>query len=158
MTIFRLTQLRFGREIIHKEDNLEIVGKYDKLSVAIEGSAESLRELSRAIQCASGNAKQSLLLPPTKLGPCLGYATSLRIAVCEGNVGVSRVGHEIIISGSAEKLAILSRNIGRLAERKGTEPSDGYQDHLHVEYHPGHFYLKESSRPLVVTRRTAIVR
>ena len=51
-------------------------------------------------------------------------------------------------------LAILARNIDRLAEQPRERNSDGYKDHIHVEYHPDHFYLNEGSVPLVIARDT----
>lgn len=126
---------------------MKIIGKYGKSSLDIEGSVESLRELSRAIQGLTGSEKLSLFSPPIPPTPYLGYARSLRIDRDEGKVCISRMADEIIISGSPETLVILARNIERLAEGKigGS--------HEHIEYHPGHFYLKENSTPLVITWR-----
>ncbi|MEH1056573.1 hypothetical protein V6U89_15325 [Micromonospora sp. CPCC 206171] len=47
------------------------------------------------------------------------------------------------VSGDPAKLAVLAENVRAMADAE-----DG--GHLHVEYHPGHWYLAEGSVPLVV--------
>jgi hypothetical protein len=134
---------------------MNIIGKYDNSSIDIEGSAESLRELSEVIQSFIGSELFSLYVPSTSPSPYLGYAKSLKLERGGGNVRVFRHGAEISISGSPEKLLIFARNIGRLAEQENHTRSDPYHDHIHIDYHPGHFYLDEESIPLVVTRRSS---
>ena len=135
---------------------MKIICKYDESSVDIEGSEESLCELSRTIQKCAGSEQLLLLLPQSPPTPDLRYAKSLKIDLGDGNVCISRIADEIIISGSPEKLEILARNIEFLAEQQGRSSSGTCLDHLHIEYHPGHFYLREESIPLVVTRQDRV--
>jgi hypothetical protein len=136
--------------------NVNIIGKYDKSSVDIEGSADSLREFSQTLQGLAGSEVHVLPHPQAPPTPYLGYVKSLKMERSEGNVCVSLIADEMVISGSPEKLMILAGNIRRLAEQQGRASSDNYNEHLHIEYHPDHFYLKEESIPLVVTKRIAI--
>jgi hypothetical protein len=129
---------------------MNIVGKYERSSLDIGGSAESLLELSRAIRELVGSEVYSLPVPLSPPTPYIGYAKSLKLEAIQGNVCVSRTGDEIAICGSPEKLAILARNIGYLAEQQS---SDDRGEHLHIEYYPGHFYLSAESLPMVVTKR-----
>jgi hypothetical protein len=133
---------------------MKIVAKYDALSVAIEGSAESLLHLSHEIQEGTGRKVLVLTVPQVPPSPYLGYARSLTIHPDDGNVCVSRQGEEILISGSSQKLAILASNISGLAEQPDQRRPGVYHNHLHIDYHPGHFYLKAGSLPLSVTRES----
>jgi hypothetical protein len=49
----------------------------------------------------------------------------------------------LVISGDAAGRAVLAANLRDMASAE-----DG--GHLHIDYHPGHFYLAEGSVPLVV--------
>jgi hypothetical protein len=49
----------------------------------------------------------------------------------------------LVISGDAAGRAVLADNLRDMASAE-----DG--GHLHIDYHPGHFYLAEGSVPLVV--------
>ena len=125
---------------------MKIAGKYDERSVEITGTADSLSYLARAIQELIVTGTFSLFVPSTPPAPYHGYVHSLTIEQGLGNVYVSRSSENVCISGSAETLAILASNIDALAYSKNVS------DHIHIEYHPKHFYLKEESVPLVVTK------
>jgi hypothetical protein len=131
---------------------MNIVAKYAESSVDIEGSAESLRELSQVIQKTGSSGTLVFRIPQNPPTPYLAYAKSLRICPSQGNISIIRNGDEIIINGSPEKLFILAQNIEGLAEQATHESPGNHQAHLHIEYHPGHFYLQENSIPLIVTR------
>ncbi|MCG6498278.1 hypothetical protein [Kitasatospora sp. A2-31] len=51
--------------------------------------------------------------------------------------------HLLVIGGDAAARAVLAENLRGMA-------AAGAGGHLHVEYHPDHFYLAEGSLPLVV--------
>jgi hypothetical protein len=125
---------------------MTIIGKYDLVSVELRGTADTLSDLARAIQELVAAETFSLFIPSIPPAPYLGYVRSLTPERGAGNVCVSRGGENVNISRSANKLAILARNIERLAS------SESCKDHTHIEYHPQHFYLKEESVPLVVEK------
>jgi hypothetical protein len=129
-----------------------LVASYDPASISIEGSDRALRRLSEAIEVIQGNVRIPLIVPVAPLEAHVGFANSLRLESCEGLVCVSRAGDEISIRGESEKLKLLARNIAFLAGQVEQNRADGIKNHLHIEFHPGHFYLREDSLPLVVTK------
>ena len=131
---------------------MNIVGKYDDSSVELEGTAEALHELSQVIRELVEAKDLSLALPSTSPTPYLGYLESVRIEQGTGKVCISRTGNQVLISGSPEMLTILSHNIESMPELQRRPASGMDRDHVHIEYYPGHFYLKEESVPLVFTK------
>jgi hypothetical protein len=136
---------------------LSIVGKYDSASVILESMAPALRDLSQAIREIAETTEFSLALPSIPPTPYLGYVKSLKIEKRTGNVYVSRIEDQVSISGSPEKLKILAQNIDHLAEHQSKPDLGNYEDHVHIEFYPGHFYVHEESMPLVLTRRASTV-
>ena len=130
---------------------MNIVGRYDNSSIDIEGSEESLRELSNTIEHVS-SVKILALASPSRQDPYPGHAKSLRLELSDDSVCIARAGDEISIRGAQDRLAILARNILALADEKRNHPTGRLRLHTHIEYHPGHFYLKAESIPLVVTK------
>ena len=63
---------------------MNIVGKYEKSSLDIGGSAESLLDLSRAIRELVGSEVYSLPVPLSPPTPYSGYARSLKLEVTQG--------------------------------------------------------------------------
>ena len=49
----------------------------------------------------------------------------------------------LLIDGDMTKLSVFAKNISGFAEAAGA------QEHMHVEYFPGHFYLGPESAPVV---------
>ena len=130
---------------------MSLVGSYDNSSIDIEGSEESLRELSNAIQNLS-SIKILPLANPRPQDPYPGHARSLRLGLSDDFVCITRAEDEIFICGAPDKLAILAQNILALADQKREQPNGRLRLHSHIEYHPDHFFLKAGSIPLVVTK------
>ena len=131
---------------------MNIVGKFDDSSIALEGTAETLRELARSIRDSTKSAaigEHLLMLPLTPPTPYSGYIRSIRVVKSAGNVCISRVERKVLISGLPEKLAVLAATIDHLATHRLVGPHS--RKHVHIEFHPEHFYLLEESIPLVVT-------
>lgn len=131
---------------------LNLIGKYDKFGLDLEGSSESLRELATKLVSHDIEKHKTfpLTVPSAAPSPYLGYAKSLKVELDQGSVCVSRDGDQITITGSADKLAILAGNIEAFANEERGARLRSYKGHLHIEYHPGHFYLRQGSIPLVV--------
>jgi hypothetical protein len=132
-------------------DDVNIVGRYGENSVDLEGSAESLRILSQAMQKPIRRETFSLEVPATPPIPYSGYCKSLTLECVEGPVRISRAAEQIVIAGSAEFLRILAGNIDFLADQQDTVGSIPH--HLHIEYYEDDYFLDKKSTPLVVTKR-----
>jgi hypothetical protein len=131
---------------------LEIVAAFDNASVEIEGSAESLLELSEALRAVTKVATFPFITPASPPHPFEAYARSLRVVCSEGRLCVGKGEAEISIHGSSESLKILADNISFLAKQK-TDDSPGHlKEHIHIEHYPDSPFLKEGSMPMVVTR------
>jgi hypothetical protein len=131
---------------------MNLVGKYGENSVNLEGTSDALRELSEMLQLARVVEEILLFVPPKPAVPYVRYLRSLTLGRSEDNVSVSRIGEQGTIRGAAKKLGILARNIERLADQPQPSGATNQASHMHVEYHPGHFYLAPGSVPLVITR------
>jgi hypothetical protein len=131
---------------------MTIVARYADSDIEIEGSGDALRELASELQRLHGDLTLTLFVPARPASPYDGYAKALTLVPRGDYVRVSQTGDEIFISGARDKLDILAKNIGRLAEGEDAPPLSGGKRHLHIEYYPGHFYVESGSIPLVVTR------
>lgn len=63
-----------------------------------------------------------------------------------GRVRVMKESDKVLIKGSPHHLRLFAENIEALADDAEVD------QHLHIEYYPNHFYLDQSSEPLVVER------
>jgi hypothetical protein len=135
---------------------MEILGRYGNSGIDIEGTEESLRELSGAIEGLSGVKVLPLsgVRPPQD--PYPGHAKSLRLALSDEPVCIRLTGDEISVCGASDKLKILAQNIRALADQEKQESNGRIQLHSHIEYYPGHYFLKAESIPLVVTKTERI--
>jgi hypothetical protein len=131
---------------------INIIGRFGNSGIDLEGTAMSLLELAERVQRLRGRETFELSIPSVPPAPYSGYLRSLQIEVGEGNVHILLDHDRVYITGSAEKMEILAKNIASLASQKSSHSSE----HSHIEYFPGHFYLTEGSEPLVLTRREAI--
>lgn len=125
---------------------MNIVGKYSVASVELKGTANTLAQLARAIRGMVVRERFALSIPSTPPAPYLGYVNSVELDPGVGKVSVSRSGESVNISGSADSLSLFAHNIERLAF------SESCPDHVHIEFHPQHFYLSEESVPLIITK------
>ncbi len=131
---------------------MKILGHYGNSGIEIEGTEDSLRELSGAIERLSGVELLPLSTERPPQGSYPGHAKSLRLALSDEFVCVGLDGDEILVCGAASNLKILAQNIRFLADQEKQESNDQIRPHLHIEYHPGHYFLKAESIPLVVTK------
>jgi hypothetical protein len=77
--------------------------------------------------------------------------TQVHIRITDGRavvIGADAGDRSMSISGDLAYLSVLADNLRQMAAA-----DDG--GHLHIDYHPDHSYLAESSLPLVVSRSNA---
>ena len=125
---------------------------YGESGVEIEGSADALRELSDKLVNCDGTSQVALATTSNSDTRGLSPASVRRISVHPGPVAISRSDTKLSISGSKEKLLVLAQNVSWLADHEKPGTSSKIRDHIHVEYHPGHFFLAAESLPLTVIR------
>jgi hypothetical protein len=113
-------------------------------SVSISAAPDSLKALGHLL---SAQADTVIELTPSTPGPeYVAAAESIRVCIeREPGITISRDADELVVRGHTEGLAILAKNITHL----GTDPT-GLGPHIHIEYFPGHFYVRAGSIPLVV--------
>jgi hypothetical protein len=74
-----------------------------------------------------------------------GFVGQIRVILGDNRVRISLEGAVLSIEGRQAYLSLLAENIASLAADNAPLGS-----HLHIEYHPNHYYLEEGSVPLVV--------
>ncbi len=124
----------------------------DESTLDIEGSAEGLRDLARQIEQCSGTCELLLTKDPAKKTVGLGNTRTISILLGAGPVNIFHSQGAVTISGSKQKLNVLAENILWLANQDGGSKDSEITNHIHVEYHPGHFYLAETAIPMVLSR------
>jgi hypothetical protein len=130
---------------------MDLVGRYDNSSIDIEGSEESLRQLSYLLQHISG-AHTLALANSAPQSPYPALAKTLKFEIADDSVCVARSGDEISMRGAPDKFEVLAQNILALADQKQEQRAGQLRLHSHIEYYPGHFFLKAESIPLVITK------
>ncbi|MDA2803917.1 Imm32 family immunity protein [Nocardiopsis suaedae] len=106
--------------------------------MGITASAEELNRLADAV------AKGEGLLSST--APAADALAGVEVKKTPGPgvlIHLDSERHILVISGDAAGRAVLADNVRDMASAEGG-------GHLHIDYHPGHFYLAEGSVPLVV--------
>jgi len=131
---------------------MNILGRYGNSGIDIEGTEESLRELSCVLEGLSSDKVFPLSGNRPSQDPYPGHAKTLRLALSNEPVCIALAGDEISVCGAADKLRILAQNIRLLADQQKQESSGRTRLHSHIEYYPGHFFLKAESIPLVVAK------
>ena len=131
---------------------MKLAATYHDSALDIEGSADDLRDLAHQIEQCSGACE--VLLPENSVKKTVGPADTriISISLGEGPVNISHSQDAVSISGSKQKLDILAENILWLANQDEVSEAGAITDHLHIEYHPGHFYLAETAIPVVLSR------
>ena len=81
-------------------------------------------------------------------------ARSISISLGAGPVNISHSQEIVTISGSKQKLNVLAENILWLADQDEGFKASEITNHIHVEYHPGHFYLAETRFPWLFRKMT----
>jgi hypothetical protein len=125
----------------------QLVGRYtgsDEL--AIEGMSSGLRLFARTPRGAPCSI--DLVTPPAQsVQPYEGFLRVLVVKPSSSKVRFARDGATLLISGSDAFREVLAESIETLAD-------GSLGDHIHVEYHPDHYYLDPASAWLVVTLLT----
>lgn len=81
--------------------------------------------------------------------PYDGAAASIQIRLSrKPGLAVERHGDQVVMLGDREGLAVFGSNVDRLA----AEP-EALGGHIHIDYFPGHTYLRPNSSPIVVQAR-----
>jgi hypothetical protein len=112
---------------------------------AVSGDRIALNGLARILRGdASADAAEVLLQPGSEAAPYEEFMSKLVVRHDSGRVSVTKKLDEVLITGSPQHLRLLAENIEALAD-----DAEGDR-HLHVEYYPDHFYLDQSSEPLVI--------
>lgn len=70
-----------------------------------------------------------------------------------GLMDVSIIEKTLAITGSKEALLLLAQNVRGLAETPYPQDPGAIRPHSHIEYYPGHFFLKPDAIPLIFTLR-----
>lgn len=101
-----------------------------------------------ASRLTAGEDAEVVLDHQPPVGPYMGAAQSIRIVrATELGVSVSGISDQLVIVGDREGLAAFGENVHRLA----TTQTLGR--HIHVDYFPGHGYLRADSAPTIVERK-----
>lgn len=118
----------------------------------LRGDTNALRKIAQLMSGPAGSrTRVQLGKPAQEPKPYDGFLAWLDIRILKENgsgIHVSRSGDALVISGIANMMGILADNVRLLSER--LEQSGETEEHIHLEYHPDHYYLAESSEPLVV--------
>jgi len=115
--------------------------------VSLSGADEALRTLGSLLR--SGVDTELELRTVTPRPPYVAAADSIGISVDESaKVLVAWEGERLTFTGGVEALALLGGNISSHADELALPGA-----HAHIEWFPGHFFLREGSEPMVVSRR-----
>ena len=125
---------------------------YDGSTVEIEGTAQTLRELAQRIEDCAGVCDIQVAMTPGGDDRGLRRANVITVRINTGPVNISPLEGRILISGSKAKLLVLVQNIRWLADKAAGGAQAKLKDHIHIEYHPDHFFLAEGALPMVVTK------
>lgn len=113
----------------------------------IAGSQDALMQLADWI--AAGGGALSFEKPETTPAPYERWLTGLTVTASQHPlVKIGTDDDTVSVVGGRTGLATLAENIRIFAGDAGSP-----DNHLHIDYYPGHFFLAEESVPLVVRRR-----
>jgi hypothetical protein len=115
-------------------------------SVEVAGSRQALKALAALLRLAESTTV-SVAIPQRSPDPYQSWLDSIVVQLeTEPQMIIAIRGNQLIFRGGQRALNVLADNVEHLA---GSEDEDGA--HTHIEYFPGHFYLREGSIPLVVS-------
>ena len=113
----------------------------------IAGSRDALKQLASWI--AAGGGSLSFDKPETSPAPYERWLDRLAVTASQHSLVTIGIQDDTVrVVGDQTGLATLAENIRIFAGDAGSP-----DDHLHIDYYPGHFFLAEESVPLVVARR-----
>lgn len=129
--------------------SLPIIGRYSiDGDIELLASRKGMFELAGILSSQNHAATYKLISPALlNLEPYTNSLKELIIVITDEFVDIALKVDTLIISGNGEKLKILADNIEWLAKQIDAE--DGL-NHLHIDYHPSHYYLASSAKPLVL--------
>ena len=129
---------------------LHIVASFAKHQVEVTGSVSALLEFAETLVGPEASTVRTLTVPSDKTAsPYDCFLREMRVEKNGDKVVINREKDALKISGSAESLRYLAENIRWFAD---SEHLNSPGDHLHIEYHPDHFYLAPGSDALIVSK------
>jgi hypothetical protein len=108
----------------------------------VAGSPGSLSAIAEFLERGHGSITTRELSDPAPYEVSLTGIDIRRTESSKVSIGVADAGR-LLITGELSPLGVLGANLRELAANGGPD------EHLHVEYFPDHFYLDESSVPVV---------
>jgi hypothetical protein len=121
-----------------------LVGRYTSSGdLALEGPPDALRSLARRLR----QAPSSIPLGRPASGnpsPYDGFLETIEVQRAETKVTIRKREGALLVCGNGACLEVLAANVEALSE------DETVGEHLHLDYHPGHFFLDPTSSPLVV--------
>ena len=113
-------------------------------TVQLAGSRAALRQLATLVR-AEKPVTADLSVSPDQ-SSSVGWLGSLLIEPNDDDSLLVRTeGNAVIFAGNQGSRDLLAQNIEAVAD----DPHDPL-NHLHIEYFPGHFYIRKGSTPLIV--------
>ena len=134
---------------MRQEQQLAIDARYSpEDGFRIEGTSKALAALADALAGKFGARLD--FDPGARLSqspePYEEFIEGLVVIPGGGPVRIERKQGTIEVFGAPDKLRILSENVRGLA----LEENAGDSHHIHIEYHPDHFFLDQGAEPVVV--------
>ena len=121
----------------------------DGVQVEISADGKGVKKMMKAL--LSSDAQLEFDTPPMSISKYWdGSLRHLRVHASSGHVFVKREGDIISFEGDKNKLAILADNLEILPDPTKLQGPHGHR-HMHVEYFPEHFVLREASEALIFT-------
>jgi hypothetical protein len=107
------------------------------------GTSSEYVELARLVLAGHGRLPLTAVADPSPYDNALVEIAVKRRPAQAATITLARETHALEISGDEASLAVLAENLGEF----GAESTP--DEHMHIEYFPGHFYLGPNSHPLV---------
>ncbi|MEU0092188.1 hypothetical protein [Kribbella sp. NPDC006257] len=124
----------------------EVAIRYSMRSNELDVSAtrEGLLEIADLVEAGDGRVVADDGVDPLPYDVCIPLLVVRRLAGGGVVIRVSKEMSDVTLEGGQDALRLLAENLRGLA----VEGAD--DEHLHLEYFAGHFYLEEASVPAVV--------
>lgn len=114
----------------------------------IDGDEKGIQQLVGAIKGKESAAiplLDSRVFPSARVGILL---TNLRVLRTESKNEIRVEGEDLVFAGRPEFIDTIAYSVSTLLLKDDPHFNS---DHLHIEYHPDHYFLQQTSIPLVVT-------
>jgi hypothetical protein len=141
-----------------RSKGLAVIASYASSGqIEVTGSARALLEFAEALVTPEPLTERTLTVPSVRTpSPYDGFLQKTRVERNEDKVLITKEEDMLKISGSPQNLRYLAENIRWFASTENDpELSNSSRSHLHVEYHPDHFYLAPASDALIVARENS---